>query len=101
MAGPFASGKLPSTAAPAVPDDRFLADTIQEILATAEKRGVRSIAVPAAYLEEMPPERVAKIMLTTALAFIRSGTSIHHVIFCMSDTASYSVFQKELERITS
>jgi O-acetyl-ADP-ribose deacetylase (regulator of RNase III) len=82
-------------------DEKFLTDIIQRILLIAEQKEIRSIALPGILVNDLPIERCAKIVLHTTIAFVKTGTVIHHVVFCLQDNAHYGVFLQEFERLIS
>jgi O-acetyl-ADP-ribose deacetylase len=84
-------------------EDRTLADATRNALVLAEDNGLRSIALPAISTGAFgfPAERCARVMLSTTIAFLRGGSHITRVFFCLYDDETYSIFQNELIRLTT
>ena len=82
-------------------EDRKLRDATLNSLKLAEEHGVRSIAFPAIStgIFGFPKDRCAKIMLRTAVDYLKAGSSIERVVFCLYDDETYQIFAEELNRI--
>ena len=82
-------------------EDRKLRDATLNSLKLAEKHGVRSIAFPAIStgIFGFPKDRCAKIMLRTAADYLKAGSGIERVIFCLYDDKTYQIFAEELNRM--
>ena len=82
-------------------EDRKLRDATLNSLKLAEEHGVRSIAFPAIStgIFGFPKDRCAKIMLRTAADYLKAGSGIERVIFCLYDDETYQIFAEELKRI--
>lgn len=82
-------------------EDEKLKSATLSALKLAEERGVKSIAFPAIStgIFGFPKDRCAKIMLGTTVEYLRRGSVIERVIFCLYDDETYKVFLDELERI--
>jgi len=82
-------------------EDRKLRDATLNSLKLAEKHGVKSIAFPAIStgIFGFPKDRCAKIMLRTAVDYLKAGSNIERVIFCLYDDKTYQIFAEELSRI--
>jgi len=82
-------------------EDRKLRDATLNSLKLAEEHGVRSIAFPAIStgIFGFPKDRCAKIMLRTAADYLKAGSGIEKVIFCLYDDETYQIFAEELKRI--
>jgi O-acetyl-ADP-ribose deacetylase (regulator of RNase III) len=79
-------------------EDRKLASATLNSLKIAERQGLRSIAFPAIStgIFKFPVERCAKIMLSTAISYLRGKTALEKVIFYLYDTNTYEVFRETL-----
>ncbi|HDD40682.1 MAG TPA: macro domain-containing protein, partial [Nitrososphaeria archaeon] len=82
-------------------EDDKLKNAMLNSLKLAEKHGVKSIAFPAIStgIFGFPKDRCAKIMLMTAVEYLKRGSRIERVIFCLYDDETYRIFSDELERI--
>ena len=82
-------------------EDRKLRDATLNSLKLAEKHGVRSMAFPAIStgIFGFPKDRCAKIMLRTAADYLKAGSGIERVIFCLYDDKTYQIFAEELNRM--
>ena len=74
-------------------EDRKLRDATLNSLKLAEKHGVKSIAFPAIStgIFGFPKDRCAKIMLRTTVDYLKAGSSIERVIFCLYDDKTYQI----------
>ena len=82
-------------------EDRKLRNATLNSLKLAEKHGIKSIAFPAIStgIFGFPKDRCAKIMLRTAVDYLKAGSSIERVVFCLYDDETYQIFAEELNRI--
>ena len=82
-------------------EDRKLRNATLNSLKLAEKHGIKSMAFPAIStgIFGFPKDRCAKIMLRTAVDYLKAGSSIERVIFCLYDDETYQIFAEELNRI--
>ncbi len=82
-------------------EDNKLRNATLNSLKLAEEHGVKSIAFPAIStgIFGFPKDRCAKIMLRTAVEYLRKGSGIERVVFCLYDDETYRIFSEELERI--
>jgi O-acetyl-ADP-ribose deacetylase (regulator of RNase III) len=81
-------------------EDKRLASAVRAALALADRRGMKSIALPAIStgVFGFPIERAARIMLTEIQRFLQGGTKLERVVLCLFDEAAFNVFKKELRR---
>lgn len=81
-------------------EDRKLANAVRSALALADRRGLRSIAVPAIStgVFGFPLERAARILLTEIHRYLQGGTKLDRVVVCLYDEAAFEVFRRELRR---
>ncbi len=82
-------------------EDRKLAEATRSVLDLAEENGLRTIAFPAVStgIFGYPPDRCARVMLSTTIAYIKGGTKLDRIFFCLFDDNMYSIFEKELNRL--
>ncbi|RLG09743.1 MAG: O-acetyl-ADP-ribose deacetylase [Thaumarchaeota archaeon] len=82
-------------------EDRKLRNATLNSLKLAEKHGVKSMAFPAIStgIFGFPKDRCAKIMLRTTVDYLKAGSNIERVIFCLYDDETYQIFAEELNRI--
>jgi O-acetyl-ADP-ribose deacetylase (regulator of RNase III) len=81
-------------------EDRKLANAVRSALALADRRGLRSLAVPAIStgVFGFPVERAARILLTEIHRYLQGGTKLDRVVVCLYDEGSFEVFRRELRR---
>jgi O-acetyl-ADP-ribose deacetylase len=84
-------------------EDNKLKKAINSVLALAEKKKLRSIAVPAisAGIFGFPRDRCAKILVGETAAFLKGnpGAGLELVEFCIVDKAALEFFRKEMEKL--
>jgi len=82
-------------------EDEKLRKATLSSLKMADQRQLRSIAFPAVStgIFGYPMDRCAVIMLETARDYIREGTRIEHVIFCLWGKEAYTVFEKTFKTL--
>jgi O-acetyl-ADP-ribose deacetylase len=81
-------------------EDKKLASAVRAALALADRRGMKSIALPAISTGNFgfPPDRAARIMLTEIHRFLQGGTKLDRVVVCLHGEEAFSVFKRELRR---
>lgn len=81
-------------------EDKKLASAVRAALALADRRGLKSIALPALStgVFGFPIDRAARIMLTEVQRFLQGGTKLDRVVLCLYDEEVFAVFKKELKR---
>ena len=84
-------------------EDRKLAAATRSALEVAEENRIRSLAFPAisAGIFGFPPERCAKVMLSTTIAYLKGNSDLDRVFFCLFSDDMYSIFEEELARLVS
>ena len=84
-------------------EDRKLASATQSSLRVAEENNLGTIALPAIStgIFGFPLSRAADIMLKTTIDFIKAGTRIREIWFCLFDDKAFSVFESALNKLTS
>lgn len=81
-------------------EDKKLASAVRAALALADRRGMKSLAMPAIStgIFGFPLDRAARIMLTEIQRFLQGGTKLDRVVLCLYDEEAFGVFKKELRR---
>ena len=81
-------------------EDKKLASAVRAALALADRRGLKSIALPAIStgVFGFPMERAARIMLTEIHRFLQGGTKLERVIVCLRGEEAFQIFKRELRR---
>lgn len=81
-------------------EDKKLASAVRSALALADRRGLKSIALPAIStgVFGFPLDRAARIMLTEIQRFLQGGTKLDRVVLCLYDEEAFGVFKRELRR---
>jgi O-acetyl-ADP-ribose deacetylase len=81
-------------------EDKKLASAVRAALALADRRGMKSIAVPAISTGNFgfPLDRAARIMLTEIHRFLQGGTKLERVMVCLHGDEAFGVFKRELRR---
>ena len=81
-------------------EDKKLAAAIRAALALADRRGMKSIALPAIStgVFGFPIDRAARVMLTEIQRFLQGGTKLERVVICLWGEEAFNVFKRELRR---
>jgi O-acetyl-ADP-ribose deacetylase len=81
-------------------EDKKLAAAIRASLALADRRGMKSIALPAIStgVFGFPMGRAARILLTEIHRFLQGGTKLDRVVICLHGEEAFGIFKKELRR---
>jgi O-acetyl-ADP-ribose deacetylase (regulator of RNase III) len=81
-------------------EDKRLAAAVRAALALADRRGMKSIALPALSTGNFgfPVDRAARIMLTEIHRFLQGGTKLERVIVCLLGDEAFGIFKRELRR---
>jgi len=81
-------------------EDKKLAAAVRAALALADRRGMKSIALPAISTGNFgfPIDRAARIMLTEIHRFLQGGTKLERVVVCLLGDEAFGVFKRELRR---
>ncbi|HSG38517.1 MAG TPA: macro domain-containing protein, partial [Thermoanaerobaculia bacterium] len=81
-------------------EDKKLAAAVRAALALADRRGMKSIALPAISTGNFgfPIERAARIMLTEIHRFLQGGTKLDRVVVSLHGEEAFNVFKRELRR---
>jgi O-acetyl-ADP-ribose deacetylase (regulator of RNase III) len=91
--GPVYDAASPSEAAD------LLASAVTSALRAADDHGLRSIALPAIStgIFGYPTGEAAQVMLRAAREYVKSGTDLERIVFCLYDPSSFDVFTRELQ----
>ena len=81
-------------------EDKKLAAAVRSSLALADRRGLKSIALPAISTGNFgfPIDRAARIMLTEIHRFLQGGTKLDRVVICLHGDEAFNIFKRELRR---
>jgi O-acetyl-ADP-ribose deacetylase len=81
-------------------EDKKLAAAVRAALALADRRGLRSIALPAISTGNFgfPLDRAARILLTETHRFLQGGTKLERVVLCLYGEEAFGAFKRELRR---
>jgi O-acetyl-ADP-ribose deacetylase (regulator of RNase III) len=102
-AGPLRARQVIHAVGPRMGDgdeDKKLASAIRAALALADRRGMKSIALPAIStgVFGFPMERAARVMLTEIRRFLQGGTKLERVVICLWGEEAFGLFKKEMRR---
>ena len=78
-------------------EDQKLANAVNNALKLADKKRLRSLAIPAIStgIFGFPKERAANVILSTTLSYVRDvNTTLRRIVFCLFDPASYAIFEE-------
>ena len=81
-------------------EDRKLASAVRAALALADRRGMKSIALPALStgIFGFPMERAARIMLTEIHRYLQGGTKLERVLVVLFGDEAFEIWRRELRR---
>jgi O-acetyl-ADP-ribose deacetylase (regulator of RNase III) len=81
-------------------EDKKLAAAVRAALALADRRGMKSIALPAISTGNFgfPLDRAARITLTEVHRFLQGGTKLERVVLALHGEEAFSTFKRELRR---
>jgi len=81
-------------------EDEKLRSATLNSLSLADKHRLKSIAFPAIStgIFGFPVDRCAKIMLSTAIEYVKGKTGLERIVFCLFSKETFNIFLKELER---
>ena len=81
-------------------EDRKLAAAVRAALALADRRGLKSIALPALStgVFGFPMERAARLMLTEIHRYLQGGTKLERVVVALWDDEAFEIWKRELRR---
>lgn len=81
-------------------EDEKLRSATLNSLSLADRHRLKSITLPAIStgIFGFPVDRCAKIMLSTAIEYLKGKTGIERIVFCLFNKETFNVFLEELER---
>jgi O-acetyl-ADP-ribose deacetylase len=81
-------------------EDKKLASAVRAALALADRRGLKSIALPAIStgVFGFPLDRAARVMLTEIHRYLQGGTKLERVVVCLRGEEAFTAFRRELRR---
>jgi O-acetyl-ADP-ribose deacetylase (regulator of RNase III) len=81
-------------------EDKKLAAAVRAALALADRRGLKSIALPAIStgVYGFPMARASRILLTEVHRFLQGGTKLERVVICLHGEETFDLFKKELRK---
>jgi O-acetyl-ADP-ribose deacetylase (regulator of RNase III) len=81
-------------------EDRKLRDATVNSLKLADREHLKSISFPAISTGHfgLPRQKCAEVMIPTVISYVRSGTNLKHIIFCLYDQDTYDIFKRTLEK---
>jgi O-acetyl-ADP-ribose deacetylase (regulator of RNase III) len=81
-------------------EDKKLAAAVRAAMALADRRGLKSLAMPAISTGNFgfPIDRAARIILTEIQRFLQGGTKLERVVVCLRGDDAFQVFKRELRR---
>ncbi|HWM95062.1 MAG TPA: macro domain-containing protein [Thermoanaerobaculia bacterium] len=81
-------------------EDKKLASAVRAALALADRRALKSIALPAISTGTFgfPMDRAARIILTEIQRFLQGGTKLDKVVIALHGDDAFQIFKKELRR---
>ena len=79
-------------------EDEKLKNTMLNCLKLADKHGIKSVAFPAISTGRfrIPLERSARIMLQTAVPYVKGSTGLERLVFCVFGKENFQVIHREL-----
>ena len=82
-------------------EDEKLTNATLNSLKLADEKGLKSIAFPAINtgIFGFPKDRCARIMLSATIAYLKGSTGLENVVFCLYDSDTFKIFQRELEEM--
>ncbi|HEX59534.1 MAG TPA: macro domain-containing protein [Methanomicrobia archaeon] len=82
-------------------EDEKLRNATLNSLKLADERGLKSIALPAIStgIFGFPMDRAARIMLSTAIEYLKGETQLERVVFCLYGKEAFETFRKTLEEL--
>ena len=82
-------------------ENEKLKDATLNSLKLADKNHLKSITFPAIStgIFGFPKDRCAKIMLSTAIAYLEGPTGLEQVVFCLYDNETLKIFEYTLQSL--
>jgi len=81
----------------------LLGSAVTSALLKADDHDLASVALPAIStgIYGYPLEEAAEVMLKAAIDYVKSGTDLKRIVFCLYDHSSFEAFAEELEAQTA
>jgi O-acetyl-ADP-ribose deacetylase (regulator of RNase III) len=81
-------------------EDKKLGSATRAALAVSDRRGLKSIALPALStgVFGFPMDRAARIMLTEIHRYLQGGTKLERVVVVLWDDDAFEIWKRELRR---
>ena len=81
-------------------EDKKLGAAVRAAMALADRRGLKSIAMPAISTGNFgfPMDRAARIMLTEIHRYLQGGTKLERVVVSLRGDDAFEIFKRELRR---
>jgi O-acetyl-ADP-ribose deacetylase (regulator of RNase III) len=82
-------------------EDAKLKNAVSSILKLAKEHKIKSVALPAisAGIFGFPMKRCAKIMLSTAIDWLKGNAYLGKVVLCLYGDEAFNIFRDELNRL--
>ncbi len=80
----------------------LLASAVKSALQMADEHDLRSVALPAIStgIYGYPMHEAAEVMLKAAIAYVRGGTGLKRIVFCLYGQSAFDAFAEELQAHT-
>ena len=81
-------------------EDQKLRNATVNSLKLADRENLKSIAFPAISTGNFgfPKQRCAEVMIPAVKSYIKNGTNLKQIIFCLYDQDTYDIFKQTLEK---
>jgi len=81
-------------------EDRKLAAAVRAALALCDRRGLKSIALPAISTGAFgfPVDRAARVVLTEIHRYVQGGTKLDRIVICLWGDKAFETFRREARR---
>lgn len=78
---------------------KLLGSAVESALEMADENDLRSVALPAIStgIYGYPMDEAAEVMLKTAIDYVRDGTGLERIVFCLYGRSAFDAFAEELE----
>jgi O-acetyl-ADP-ribose deacetylase (regulator of RNase III) len=77
----------------------LLGSAVESALEMADEYDLRSVALPAIStgIYGYPMDEAAKVMLKAAIDYVKDGTGLERIVFCLYGRSAFNAFVEELE----
>jgi len=78
---------------------KLLGSAVESALEMADENALRSVALPAIStgIYGYPMDEAAEVMLKTAVDYVKHGTGLERIVFCLYGRSAFDTFAEELE----